>query len=346
MKNVLTSSFVMPNSSMLVFSMLSLAIFSLLIFLPLSLTPVEAQVVIAPPRLTVLINQEVFVPGDIMVTYGKAFPNDSLVVRIFDPAGRAVAIETIRADSNGTFTAQVFTWPEPSRNFVFGRYTVEVSSSVVPSYKETRTVSFSDVPSPSLNSQAGSSILSVKLDSPTEISVGQSFRIFVQVTFDGALVNVSDPNELLSSSHIHSGNTTINLTGKFNKLHEGLYYADVQLDRPGSYIIHAIAFNKGFLAHDSKVVSSGSSIGEIQDTVNTLKDQLESTSQELNDTRQAVEEAREAIRQDIGRAESAVDELQQASGQINSIIIPILALISIIIALQISLFARIRASFK
>ena len=58
------------------------------------------------------------------------------------------------------------------------------------------------------------------------------------------------------------------------------------------------------------------------------------------------DEAREAIREDIGRAESAVDELQQASGQINSIIIPILALISIIIALQISLFARIRASFK
>jgi hypothetical protein len=41
-----------------------------------------------------------------------------------------------------------------------------------------------------------------------------------------------------------------------------------------------------------------------------------------------------------------VQQVQDASGQINAIILPILALISIIIALQISLFARIRASFK
>jgi hypothetical protein len=38
--------------------------------------------------------------------------------------------------------------------------------------------------------------------------------------------------------------------------------------------------------------------------------------------------------------------MQQATGQINSIILPVLALISVIIALQISLFARIRASFR
>jgi hypothetical protein len=38
--------------------------------------------------------------------------------------------------------------------------------------------------------------------------------------------------------------------------------------------------------------------------------------------------------------------MSDASGQINAIILPVLALISVIIALQISLFARIRASYK
>lgn len=309
----------------------------------------QTQNQIQGPRLIFLVNQDSFLPGDILVVYGKSFPNDTLVFRIFDPADKAVRIESAKADSTGSFTAQIFTWPQPSKNYVFGRYLIEAASTIVPTYKQTRTVSFSDSPSVGpLQSQPG--ILSVKLDSPTEISVGKTFRIFVQVTFDGALVNVEDPNQLLSSSHIHSGNDTINLAGKFVKLHEGIYYADVRLDKEGTYIIHAIAFYRGFLTHDSKVVSSGSSIGEIQESVNSLKAELDKTSHELNATRsdltQSVNDARAAIKSDIEQAGSAVNELSQASGQINSIILPILALISVIIALQISLFARIRASFK
>lgn len=317
-------------------------------FIPPALAQSQSQT--QGPRLIFLVNQDNFLPGDILVAYGKSLPNDTLIIRIFDPAGKAVRIESVKADPNGSFTAQIFTWPQPSRNFVFGRYTVEAASTIAPSFKESRTISFSDIPSTG-SPQFQSSVLAVKLDSPTEISVGKTFRIFVQVTFDGALVNVDDPNQqLLSSSHIHSGNDTINLAGKFAKLHEGIYYADVKLDKEGSYIIHAMAFHRGFLAHDSKVVSSGSSIGEIQESVNSLKAELDRTSHELNATRsdltQSVSDAREAIKSDITQAEKAVTELSQASGQINSIILPILALISVIIALQISLFARIRASFK
>lgn len=320
MKNVLTSGF---------------AIFLLI---TLTFTQASAQTVIAPPPIVFLTNQDVFVPGDILVVYGRGFANDNLAIRIFDPAGRAVRMESLNTNNEGVYTAQIFTWPEPSKNFVYGRYTIELTSSLAPSYGEMRTVTFADTPSRG-SSQSGSSILSVKLDSPTATSLGQTFRIYVQVTFDGALVNVDNPDDLLSSSHIHSGNSTINLAGMFNKLHEGLYYADVQLNQPGSHIIHAIAFNRGFLAHDSKVVSSGSSIEEVQETVKALQTELTRTSQDLNETRQAVDEARESISGDV-------EELQLASGQINSIIIPILALIGIIIALQISLFARIRASFK
>ncbi|MGI0019666.1 MAG: hypothetical protein ACREAY_04265 [Nitrososphaera sp.] len=170
----------------------------------------------------------------------------------------------------------------------------------------------------------------------------------MQVTFDGELVK-ADPAEMLAS-HIHSGEVTINLAGKLEELHEGIYYADVTLDEEGTYIIHSIAFYKGFRAHDSNVVSSGSSTGDIQDSVDTLKAELDQMSQELGDTRNAitksVEDAQAAIRKDLDRGEETVNELRNASGQINSLILSILALISVIIALQISLFARIRASFK
>lgn len=309
----------------------------------------QSQGQIISPRIVLLVNQNNFLPGNTLVTYGKTFPNDTLVVRIFDPSGKAVRIESIKADSGGAYSREIFTWPQPSMNFVFGRYIVEASSSIVPTYKESRTISFSDIPSTG-TLQSQSSMLFVKLDSPTEISVGKTFRIFVQVTFDGALVNADDPNQLLSSSHIHSGNDTINLAGRFVKLHEGIYYADVKLDKEGTYIIHAMAYYRGFLSHDSKVVSSGSSIGEIQNSVNSLQAELDKTSHELNSTRsditKAVDDARQAIKGDIDQAGASVNQLSQASGQINSIILPILALISVIIALQISLFARIRASFK
>lgn len=304
-------------------------------------TYVEAQL----PQLTFLINKETYVSGDVLIVYGKTIPNDILAVRIFDPVGKAIRIESVFADNDGSFTAQVFTWPEASRNFVFGRYIIEAASSTFPENKETREVSYSDAKA-GQSVLSNSNALSVKLDSPTEISVRKPFRIFVQVTFNGALVNVDNPDDMLKSSHVHLGNSTINLSGKFNKLHEGIYYADVQLDTAGSYIIHAIAFYSGFLAHDSKVISSGSSIGEVQESVDTLKQELDRTSRELNATRQAVDDAREAIKRDIETATGAVGQLENASGQINSLILPILALISIIIALQISLFARIRASFK
>lgn len=305
--------------------------------------PAAAQTVIKPPPINLLVNQEVFVPGDILVVYGKGFPNDSLVITLFDPTGKAVRIESIRADSDGVFTEQIYTWPQPSRNLVFGKYTVELASSLAPSYNETRTVTFSGAQS--AGPSTASSPLAVKLDSPTQVPVGEVFRIFVQVTYDSALVN-AEPDDLLSSSHIHSGNTTINLAGTFHRQHEGIYYADVELDEPGSYIIHASAFHRGYLAHDTKVVASGPSISGIQESVNALRQDLEHTNQELAETRQAVDVATTSIDDDIGTVSEAVEQVQDASGQINALILPILALISIIIALQISLFARIRASFK
>ncbi|MGI0014306.1 MAG: hypothetical protein ACREBU_12825, partial [Nitrososphaera sp.] len=206
-------------------------------------------------------------------------------------------------------------------------------------------------------------ILDIKLESPDQITVKVPFRIFVQVTYDGALVNVDDAqaiSELLGSSHVHlgRGNTTIILADKFIKLHEGLYYADVTIQTEGTYVIHAIVFNRGLLSHDSKVVSASlSSISTIQESVAELDEELNKTNQELqrvqeglDETRSALNDTKSAITSSVVTAEksigSQIGTMQEASGQINALILPVLALISVIIALQISLFARIRASYK
>jgi hypothetical protein len=309
---------------------------------------------------TLRTSQQVYVPGEGLEVYGTAEPNQILLFRLYDPVGLAIRIENVPVNNEGSYRAVILNWPEPSRNFAFGTYTVEALSSIEDTEPLLLEVSFAGGFEQGID-PSRPHILAIKLDSPSQVTINTVFRIFVQITFDGALVEAEDPEAvqaILGSSHIHSKNTTIVLGDRFVELHPGLYYVDVNLPREDAYIIHAVAFYRGFLSHDSRVIAAtGSSIGTVQESVDRLNEGLANTNHELNelqsrlgetqsaltDTRDTitnlVEEARTSIREDI-------DLAQQASGQINSLILPVLALISVIIALQISLFARIRASYR
>jgi hypothetical protein len=312
-------------------------------------------------RFTMLVEDNVYTPGEELVIYGFGTANDALVVRIFDSAGRAIRLDNVITDDDGLFRKEIYQWPKPSLGVPFGSYTIEAISSLERTDIRTIEVTFAE----SIEDDAGprspvTHTLGLKLDSPTQVSVGKPFRIFVQVTFDGALVAVEEEavDELLGASHVHSGNVTITLRDKLKRLHEGLYFADVTLDMESSYIVHAAAFYRGLLSHDSKVVTATkSSISTIQESVTELDARLDSTNEELQNLRQGIQETRNSLNHTQSAITDSVDEarssirgdieaMQQATGQINSIILPVLALISVIIALQISLFARIRASFR
>lgn len=312
-------------------------------------------------RFTLLVEEEVYTPGETMVIYGGGAENDLILVTLYDAAGTAVIRDNVVTDSDGFFRQSLYQWKAPSFSVPLGTYTIEAVSSLGTTDTRRVEVTFAEA----IVTGQGPRIptthsLAIKLDSPDQAAVGEPFRIFTQVTFDGDLVAVEerDTAELLGLSHIHSGNVTITLADKLRRLHEGLYYADVTIDQEGTYIVHSVAFHRGLLAHDSKVISAtSSSISTIQESITELDLRLNSTNRELerlqggieqthnalNDTQSAitssVEEARLSIRSDI-------ETVQQASGQINSLILPVLALISVIIALQISLFARIRASYR
>jgi hypothetical protein len=339
-------------------SVIGLSAASLLIVSSFLVLP---QPVFSQARLTLLTEEEVYNPNEDLVVYGHTVENDLVLIRIYNPVGIAIDIENIQADDGGFFRETIFEWPEPERDLPFGTYTIEAISSSGDSslleiiFAESLQETTDGVRIPKVHT------LAVKLESPDQVTAGTTFRIFVQVTFDGALVN-ADANqpiaEILGSSHIHSGNSTIILSGKFVKLHEGLYYADVKIDTEGSYVIHAIVFNRGLLSHDSKVVSvSLSTVSTIQESVRELDLRLNSTNRELerlqgglDDTNSALNDTKGAITDSVEDARKSIREeivtIRDASGQINAIILPVLALISVIIALQISLFARIRASYK
>jgi hypothetical protein len=334
---------------------------ALAIALSASLLPhIPAAYATAAVPFALRTSQQVYVPGETLEVYGTAEPNQVLLFRLYDPTGLAIRIENVPVNEEGSYRAGIFNWPEPSRNLAFGAYTVEALSGIEGTDPLRLEVSFAGGFDQGID-PSRPHILAIKLDSPSQVTVNSVFRIFVQITFDGALVEAADEEAvaaILGSSHIHSRNSTINLGDRFIELHPGLYYVDVNLPREDAYVIHAVAFYRGFLSHDSRVIAaSASSIGTVQESVDQLNAGLNSTNHELDllqerlgetqsaltDTKDTitnlVEEARTSIRDDIELA-------QQASGQFNSLILPMLALISVIIALQISLFARIRASYR
>jgi hypothetical protein len=312
-------------------------------------------------RFTLLVEEDVYTPGETMVIYGAGAPNDSLIVRIFDPSGIAIRIDNIETTSDGFFREAIFRWPEPEVSVPFGSYAVEVISSLDRVDMRRVEVTFAEAVEEAEGPRLPvTHTLGIKLDSPAQAAINEPFRVFIQVTFDGALVAVEEAAvpELLGTSHLHSGNTTISLEDKLKRLHEGLYYADVTIEEEGAYIIHSVAFHRGLLSHDSKVITAtSSSISTIQESVRELDLRLNSTNRELQNLQQGIEETREslnntqsAITDSVEDARSSIDSqitgMEQAAGQINSLILPVLALISVIIALQVSLFARIRASFR
>jgi len=347
---------------------LSFIILALIIsacILSTAMLPLPAADGATSARLILRTTEQTYTTGDNLVVYGAGQPNDVMVVRLYDPGGRAIKIDNIHVDNEGFFKQTIFEWPEPSRNLPFGTYTVEAIPGQSGQAQQVQ-ITFGETGKEgdgTTQQQAITHILTVKLDSPDQVAVGSKFRIFVQVTFDGVLVNADNSNdivELLGSSHIQAGkeNSTISLASKFVKLHEGIYYADVTIKEEGTYIVHAVAFNKGFLSHDSKVITiSDSSLGTIQDTVDNLGKALNSTNKELSDletglnqTRSSLNDTKATITDSVNQAQTSIHKeigtMEDASGQLNSIILPVLALISVIIALQISLFARIRSSYR
>lgn len=350
-------------------------IFNSLILIIFAIMSISASLLQSPAafatteitEITLRTSHKIYVPGETLEVFGSAEPNSILVIRLYDPAGMAIRIENIEVDRSGSYRATVFVWPEPSRNLVFGTYLVEALSSVEGVEPARTEVTFVGGFGQGLDPAQGH-VLAVKLDSPSQVTINSVFRIFVQVTFDGALVEAVDEaavKDILGTSHIHSRNTTIILSDKFRELHPGLYYADVMLDTEDTYVIHASAFYRGFLSHDTRLIStSASSIGTIQDSVDKLNEEvtklntgLNSTTQELErlheglaETQFALNDTKATITDSVDEAQSSIREqidlAQQASNQMNALILPVLALISVIIALQISLFARIRASYR
>ena len=298
--------------------------------------------------LELFTNSKVYSPAHNLQIYGSGLPNENLIMRIFAPDGSIAKFDQITTDSDGTFNYSLLTWPQPSTNFPYGTYAVEVISTEQDGISEKIDVRFSSTTE--LLDVPVTRHVNTLVFAPETAAVGQPLRVFVQTTSDGLLIG-NNPQELLRTTHVHlpSGIST-SLAGSFKTLHQGLHYVDYTPVQEGTHVFHAVAFSQGPTSHGSAATNVLSQdLGGISEQIIRLNDILSDTSQEVNVLKSEIagfdrtlEDASGKIDRSTTTITDSVPLIFEASSQLNSLLFPIIGAIGLIVALQIAILARRR----
>ncbi len=299
-------------------------------------------------ELELFTNSKVYSPSHSLQVYGTGLPEENLIIRLFAPDETIAKFDQITTESDGSFNYGLLIWPEPSTNFPYGTYTVEVISTEQNGISEkidvkfTSTTDLIDVP---VERHVNTLVFA-----PETAAVNQSFRVFVQTTSDGLLIG-NDPSKLLGTTHVHlPSGLSISLSSSFNTLHQGLYFVDYTPREKGTHVFHVVAFSQGTTSHGSAATNVLSQdLGGISNQIIKLNSILDETSSELDNLKSEIkgfdttlEHASNQIDENIGAISDSVKFISEASSQLNALMLPIIASIGLIVALQITILARRR----
>ncbi len=299
-------------------------------------------------KLEFFTNSKVYSPLHSLQVYGTGLPEENLIIRLFTPDETIAKFDQIITESDGSFNYDVLLWPEPSTNFPYGTYTVEIISteqngiSKKIDIKFTSTTDLVDVP-------VERHVITLVF-APETAAINQSFRVFVQTTSDGLLIG-NDPSKLLETTHVHlPSGISVSLSGSFTTLHQGLYFVDYIPREKGTHVFHVVAFSQGTTSHGSVATNVLSQdLGGISNQIITLNSILDETSGELDNLKSEIKgfnttlkHASNQIDENIGTISDSVKFISEASSQLNALMLPIIASIGLIVALQITILTRRR----
>ncbi len=277
-------------------------------------------------ELTLEINQKAFVVGDRLIISGTSVANDSLIAELFNPRSEVVSRTQIDVDANGNFEKELMRWPAvPTQKLPFDTYSLVVRSTLNEERRATEALSFRLTVTPDIP-QDGERELAVQLSVPSTIGINETARIIVQVTINDILIR-GDPDEMLGDSHIHYPNGIIEPIETFTVIEDGVYFADFRGRMLGHHTIHIEAFREGLIAdsvsdvlvEEGSFISLTKEIGELNANVEGLRQETVAKTDELS---------------------SSVSRIESASGQVTSLLLPIIGMIAIIVALQATMLAR------
>ena len=328
-----------------------------LIFVILGLLITVSSPQVFAEELKAFTNQQIYTTQHPLLVYGSGPPNAPLILRLFEPNGSIAEFEQIITNSDGSFSHKILDWPASSTKFPYGTYTVEAIASTT---GESQKIDIRFASTTELELVHIERKISTQVFAPEMAAADRSFHVFVQVTSDGLLVS-GDAKKVMSSSHIHSPDGKVqSLAMSIEMLHEGLYFIEYTPRTEGTYIFHMVAFSQGTQSHGSAAtLVLGQDIAGISRQIITLNEVLTTASDELGilqadihgfgstideiDAASAkLREAQTTIDTSVASMSSAVDNIEEASLQVNSLLFPIMGAIAVILALQISIIARRR----
>ena len=299
-------------------------------------------------ELDLSTNSKVYSPAHNLQVYGKGLPEENLIIRVFAPDESIAKFDQITTEKDGTFNYALLTWPQPSTDFPYGTYTVEVISTEQNGLSQKIDIKFSSTTD--LLDVTVERFVNTLVFAPETAAIGQPIRVFVQTTSDGLLIG-GQPSELLGTTHVHlPSGLSVTLTNSFKTLHQGLYYVDYIPVEEGTHVFHVVAFSQGTTSHGSSATNVlTQDLGGISDQIIKLNSILQETSGELDILKSEIagfdstlEKASNKIDESTGTISTSVEYISEASSQLNSLLFPIIASIGIIVALQITIIARRR----
>jgi len=301
----------------------------------------------------VYTNQQIYATQHPLLIYGTGPENSPLILRLFAPDGTIAEFKQITISADGSFNHKILDWPISSTKHPFGTYTVEAITNT----GESQKVAIKFASSTELELIPIERRIITEVFAPEMAAADRSFRVFVQVTSDGLLVS-GDAKRVLSSSHIHSPDGKVqSLAMSMEMLHEGLFFIEYTPRVEGTYIFHMVAFSEGTQSHGSAAtLVLGEDIAGISRQIITLNEVLTTASDELNvlqtdihgfgvtleDASTKLRDSVETIDTSVVSMSAAVNNIEEASLQVNSLLFPIMGAIAVILALQISIIARRR----
>ena len=323
----------------------------LLIFIALGILIVVSSPQVFAEGLTVYTNQQIYTTQHPLLVYGSGGPENSpLVLRLFAPDGTIAEFEQITTSYDGSFNHKMLDWPKSSTKFPYGTYTVEAITSAT---GESQRVDVKFSASTELELVPIERKITTQVFAPEMAAADRPFSVFVQITSDGLLLK-DEPRKVLSSSHIHSPDGKVqSLAMSMEMLHEGLYFVEYTPRIEGTYIFHMVAFSQGTQSHGSAAtLVLGQDIAGISKQIITLNEVITTASDDLFVLQSEIHgfsllnsqlrDSVTTIDDSVSSVSSAVENIEQASLQVNSLLFPIMGAIAVILALQISIIARRR----
>jgi hypothetical protein len=313
--------------------------FILFSFLLLSSSSVHAQSSsTTTTAVTININSTVFMPNSMLVIYGKVIPNDSLIVELINPMNRVVHRTQIDVDARGVFSSVILTFPNPNDQFIEGTYTLVITSSIQGSVY-SKAIVF-QASSNEIRVQQGDALqqkqqqitrrLDMQLSAPSIIGIDERFSIVTRVTMDNTLFNVNASD--IKARIIMPDSSAKEL--RFNAIDDGIYATELTLSMVGLHVVTAS------IEHNGLKASSMASINVTDSPVLNMSNTLSRLSKSIDDLNSSIQGLRNDINASNARLSNSLEQIGSSTNQMLALLLPIIGMITIIVALQATILAR------